>query len=363
MRIGIHGSCIVNNELWFSLSHMNGICRLNLDKGEIQYVTSVPHEDMLSEYLYSDIQVHDNKLILAPFNAHDIVIFDTKNYEIRKIRVTTEKLRRKLDWESGNMFYSTTIVGDNAYFIPYRFPGIARLDLESEEIYYLDDWMDNFFNEYDNARIFFREDIAEGRKEQGFWFVSLYYNAIMKYDTNTDKVFCIKKRDAGLRKGYSCISRSDDRFYLVYSMKSEIHVCDLDFTVMEKVKINNRISQDIPIDFIGSITFENYLFLVPYASNKLVRFNMGDNSICDIKVWYTEYPYYTGFWVYKNELFCYGNYKIDAYDMFDGSYRTIYIETESNKKVIADICSKNNMILNEDSTIGLKNFLGFLCGF
>ena len=146
-------------------------------------------------------------------------------------------------------------------------------------------------------------------------------------------------------------------------MKSEIHVCDLDFTVMEKVKINNRISQDIPIDFIGSITFENYLFLVPYASNKLVRFNMGDNSICDIKVWYTEYPYYTGFWVYKNELFCYGNYKIDAYDMFDGSYRTIYIETESNKKVIADICSKNNMILNEDSTIGLKNFLGFLCGF
>ena len=223
--------------------------------------------------------------------------------------------------------------------------------------------MDDFFNEYDNAHIFFREDIAEGGKEKGFWFVSLYYNAIMKYDTNTDRVFCIKKKDAGLRKGYSCISRCNDKFYLVYSMKSEIHIYNSDFTVLKKVRINNKNSQDLPIDFIGSIIFDNYLFLIPYASNKLVRLNMEDNSICDIREWYTEYPYYTGFWIYKNELYCYGNYKIDAYDMFDSSHRTIDIETESNLKVIMDICSKNNMILSEDSTIGLKDFIGFLSVF
>lgn len=359
MGIGIHGACVIDDKLWFSLSQANGLCTFDLKTECFEYISRIPEEDFQKEFLYSDIKLWGDVLVMTPMNAKNIALYNVKTGIFEMVPFDADVVKRKLDYLGYGSFYSSKVVKDSAYFIPYYFPAIVKLDLRTERLTYLENWINKFIDEYDRKYIFFREDIVSDSDD--LIFVSLFYNAIVKCNTNDMSISVVEKNRSGRNEGYLTIIKVNNMIVVTRPKERAIKILDNKFNIVNSFCYESYLKYHSDLDFIGSIQWGEYIYFVPYACDVLVRI---DISLKEIELFYSwnEPPFITRFWIWNNCLYCVGVNGVMVFETRGNIARTI--NTERNARSFWSRAFNKNYdhieIVHETENIGLDNLIDVL---
>mgnify|MGYP002511448947 CR=1 FL=1 len=81
-------NCVeVNGYLWFPIVDFNGLAKMNLVSGGIEYVGQFPEEPYSGVRLYTSMLLDGKKIIFIPGSAERISIFDTENNAFQTIEL------------------------------------------------------------------------------------------------------------------------------------------------------------------------------------------------------------------------------------------------------------------------------------
>lgn len=83
----------VNDDMWFSATGFNGLCRFNSQSGETEFVGCFLEEDTDRMYLHSQVGCFQNILIFSPNFSNGIDIYDIEKKEFDRIPIPEEIYR------------------------------------------------------------------------------------------------------------------------------------------------------------------------------------------------------------------------------------------------------------------------------
>lgn len=119
---------------WFFHENYNGLFEAAWESRTCRYLASVPGEEMCKPMLYVAIAKYKDFLVLAPFMAEEIAIYDIGRGSFRKIAL------KKYDSENmEEKFADMVCYGKYIFLIPTCYPAVVRLDMETLELTYLEE--------------------------------------------------------------------------------------------------------------------------------------------------------------------------------------------------------------------------------
>lgn len=361
MEIGVHGACVADDRLWFSLKKGNGLCSMDLDTGDAFYVTSIPGEDIFGTALYEDIKQCGCQLILIPGNAKEIAVYDMNTKEITKVPVQTEHLKYGDGYDGFGKFQSALVMDEWIYFVPRRFPAIVKMNARTFEMFYLEDWIRDIFPYYRADRLFFRKDIVNDGNGM-IYLTSLYYNMILSIDTRSDQTLIVRKGDVGDGCGCSCISHQNNMFLLSERNQQKLSFFDRHWNLKHQINLPGRLSDKYLVDYIQSVVWRNYIFYIPFGAATMLRLDMDTNNMEIVRQWEQDHiPVYEGAWLHKENIYCYKDCHIEIFNMkgcLIGSI-SIHGQKDFENAIMSELFMHEN-ILEETQMIQTADFLQFL---
>ena len=359
-KIGVQGSCIDDKYLWFSMSEANGLCRMDMETMEVEYVSFIPEEPAMQSYLFSDMKKHGNKLIMTPLNAKAVAIYDIGSGEFTRIPLTTKDIRNLTHFKGWGAFYSSVILGKRLYMLPFLFPGILSLDLDTIKPEYDDAFMDCIIREYTEGWVMFRQDIAVSESEDEAFATSAFYNGIIRICADDRRAEFVHKFSKEEKKGFSCIQRSDREFVLLLGAGQRLAIYDDRWNLKKEYSYENMLHWIGGLQFIGSVKDGENIIFVPYNSLGIIRFNVKTEKM-DIPIRYEEPPLYVRFWIYKNKLYCFREYEIDVIRMEDMTKETVPVKlTHDFWECLKNEELREDCFLYESGGLDLLAYIGFI---
>ena len=135
--VGFFDVAVNKNELWFCNVNYNMLFRLDMSSRKLETVielTDIEKFGLAEEY--SALAYYQNKLIIAPKNAKDIILYDIAQKEIKHILFELPKDKEI----HSNYFRHVEVYRNVAYLFPGTYPAILKLDLDTYKVSYIDEW-------------------------------------------------------------------------------------------------------------------------------------------------------------------------------------------------------------------------------
>lgn len=169
--------CIEDDKAWIFANNFNALFELNLYTSELSFLGSVTNEDMYTKGLYLNILKVDNRLVLVPFLAKSIGIYDIDTKEFNNIPLEMP----------GCKCYGAVTYNNTVFLVGYNSARIVSLDVMNKTVKYIVDCEDYFMNKkIDNVRYYFRKNSCV--VDNYFYIASCVSNTIIKLDMQTEKV-------------------------------------------------------------------------------------------------------------------------------------------------------------------------------
>lgn len=138
MDIYASAFCVENNEVYIMHGKLNAFFKYNLITGEMEYIDSIPNEELVQESMYLGVHKYKHKLVFIPCWGSRIMIYDINTREFREIQ--EEKKR------NGRFIYS--YIQDNMLIcIPFYEDYILKIDLDGEFVTNKIGWKKNDFSD------------------------------------------------------------------------------------------------------------------------------------------------------------------------------------------------------------------------
>ena len=177
--IAIEDCTRVGEELFFITKDINIICKMNIVSGHVHIVDSLPEEDVVGKRLGSKIVFYNDELFFAPMEAKKIWRYNLKNgiwkgYE-----------RKVIDnWSPRGEMFQAISYKDKIFFIGAIYPAIVVLDLEKDELDYIES---PYVKNKKIAEIkkdgYFRSDYVQ--IEDTIFLASCLTNEVIKFNLET----------------------------------------------------------------------------------------------------------------------------------------------------------------------------------
>ena len=121
--------------IWGTALEFNGLFRVHLRTYQVEYVGQFPEEKAEGFYLYNGIAEYNEKLYFCPYNAKHIAVYDKRTSTFHTICLR-ESIR------NGERKFSDIMVdGKYIYFKGRNVDAIIRLDAETTELIYIENWV------------------------------------------------------------------------------------------------------------------------------------------------------------------------------------------------------------------------------
>lgn len=135
--VGFLDVAINKNELWFCNVNYNMLFRLDMNSRKLEAIVELTDvEKFGAAEEYSALAYYQNKLIIAPKNAKDIILYDIAQNEISRILFELPENKAICS----NYFRHVEVYRNAAYLFPGTYPSILKLDLDTYKISYIDEW-------------------------------------------------------------------------------------------------------------------------------------------------------------------------------------------------------------------------------
>ena len=357
----IEGYYVENNVLWFSLAAINGLCRMNLDTFVSEYISTIPGEDLWQSYLYSDIKRYKNKLIMAPMNAREIALYDLNSGEFEKVDFEGKKHLGIFGYQWHSSFYSSYIAEGNCFMIPFRFPGIMCLELESRKVNIIDNWLCEIESHFNEKCVMFRQDMDQ-YLDENIYFVSLYYSMVSGINPHNKIVRTVARDKIGTGRGFVCIKRLEDHILVIRKDPFEAILFDAQWRIAFTRRLPDHIALCGQVPFIKSVLWNGSVYLIPYNALYMVCYDGIRNEMSVIHEWETgKEPKYIAAWIYDNRLYCCNKYVVDIFALDGKKVEERMLQLEDGfYEGYFERSVENGNVAVENESIRLKDFLGFI---
>lgn|GEM_PF-1441331 len=136
-QISFSGMTIEGNRAWFCSAEYGLLQEVDLDTGIVSVLGFFPDANIYASELYSAIVYHKGELYVAPKNGSRVWIYNLTSRAFRCIEIAFPP-------ESNNFIFNALQRGiatsDAVYFFPGRYSNILRIEAETKEVSYIDEW-------------------------------------------------------------------------------------------------------------------------------------------------------------------------------------------------------------------------------
>lgn len=177
---------VANGYLWLIEDDMNALFKMNIKTLKIEYVFSFPNELSVSR-LYKFIGKNGDKLICAPHNAKEILIYDINTRDVQTITVESGRYQRK-----GARMYGTGLLDNKIYLQRQGVSEIYQLHVQSGELF----TFNIVSGEVEENEFFWHGRIRRYKSDTELILYNFKYNAFYRYNVltaETKKMICLEK--------------------------------------------------------------------------------------------------------------------------------------------------------------------------
>ncbi len=147
-QVGFLDIAAHENVGWFCNAYNSTLLRMNMRTGEVELEAFLPSLSVTGKLQYGSIIYVDGDLVITPYNAQEIVIYNIASKHILKIALNQQEKQKRI----GTLFISAIVYDKSVYFFPGRYPAIVKLDLQTYEITYFSEWYDEVKNYIKNEK-------------------------------------------------------------------------------------------------------------------------------------------------------------------------------------------------------------------
>lgn len=258
---------------WFVCWNYNALYKVNNSMNKAEFVLSFEDEEMDEERLFSKIINSGNTLFFIPLRSKALYSYNKETGEMRRYIIEEEYLG-KIDGYSGWNFYSAHLYRNRIYMLPYQRKNLLIFNIETETFEYIDMQYDAYMQNKCNygGRFIFQSVLVEDKI-----YAPLAGNSsVVCFDIKekTIKYYLIESEN----KGYADILFDGENMLLVPLIGYEIIKWNQNQNlVIKKVVIEEK--GNINITFWGGEMHNGYAYLFPNEYDKVLRWNLEDDSI------------------------------------------------------------------------------------
>ncbi|MCL1894357.1 MAG: CDP-glycerol glycerophosphotransferase family protein [Holophagaceae bacterium] len=171
---------VSDDSIWFSVRHFNALFKMDKNNWELELVGKFPGEDdcvlRFSNSLYYAPVENKGVLYFPPFLAKEIAVYSLSDGTFRKIQ-----FQNHIDGiDTDRAFLGAASYKNFVFFTPYRYPAIAQLNTETNEITYHSDWVDKIKHlESESNDAFFLNPLVI---DNTIWLASCRGNALLEFN-------------------------------------------------------------------------------------------------------------------------------------------------------------------------------------
>lgn len=329
--------------IWISVLECNGLFRINIDSGSIQFVDYFRKER--KEYqLHTQIIANKNKLFFIPWSADNIAIYDLEEEEIRYIPAHRSE---------GIGYFAVDIInGKYLYLVSSIWDHILQIDVDSEKL--VDRYeMAGDLKQTSNCLV------PPIRTKNSIWKISGLKNDSWKFDIQKKQyIKCEFAFSEGAEfvarcVGNGCVWVIGDN-NILYQLSEECEcINQYDITA-----IIYCVMGDVKAESLKCICFNSVLFIIFYDKNCMIQIPLVKN-VPDL-----EKSKYINFDV----AFFPDNYE----DLIVMSINRMVIHNDAEEKEVvfnldtnflADMSTKKGNVLKEIEIYGvnLTRFIDYVC--
>lgn len=216
LNIKVYTFVELGHDIWFIPQEYNALCRYNKRKKSIDYMSAVPKEEQRPT-LYSKIVIYEKYLVLVPYMASEIAIFDMEKKQFIKIQLPIPDACYK--YRESVKFHNGIRKGKLIYLLPGEFPEIVCINMENLKLVTVNIWYPLY-----NGIFYDKEKVVGAYKGIDNLFCSdgkeLYITFYagekgklgkFSFDTREMRIYTIDGADTY----FSCMEMYGDDLYLV----------------------------------------------------------------------------------------------------------------------------------------------------
>ena len=116
-------------------ANINGLFEIDFANKSCSFLHFFSDEDVRGNDLYTSVIPYGESLILLPGSAEYLMFFDKAKKLFRKVNVRNTKLT---PWQDYAKYGDAVISGDNLFLMPERYSDIAKIDLKTLKLEFID---------------------------------------------------------------------------------------------------------------------------------------------------------------------------------------------------------------------------------
>jgi len=262
----------VNDEIWFCDVCFNSLFKMNKEILEPEYVGNFVSQTNRSTLYISGVWYKEN-LYFAPYKANEIAVYNIQKKMITYIHYDRTRCDKNVDAD----FRLIVNYDKYIFFIPEMFNAIMRLNTDSKEIDFFDDWLEplNKLTTDEKQRFFFSGcKIAENI----IMLASFRANAIVEFNMETLKSKVYEVGQRGYQYNGICFDGKD--YWLSLWNKNSVIKWNPDVGVIKEfANIAEENFCENCLSFCATIFCEGYVWLFPYYSKQMLKINIKTDEV------------------------------------------------------------------------------------
>ena len=193
------------NAVYFVPHNLNVLVKYLKEENKTEWALLIPKTNTGQSALYADIKRYKNKLFLIPMHDTKIVVYDLNKNFFEQIPIPDSK-HRKSNWGNFSKAYKEKHF---LYLVGYRYPGVVRLDMETNQCEQVLDIYQMFPADITERRI----ELDSVEKDCCIYFLLSNCNILVKYDMTQEKVSSYHLENRS-EKCYQMISYDSRNFWI-----------------------------------------------------------------------------------------------------------------------------------------------------
>lgn len=276
-----------HGNVWF-VSYWNSfLCCYSIKERKLARIEVVKDKSSQNAFLFSDVKVVGNEIILVPANAFSIYIYDITKREFTEIGIQGS-LR-----EQGNKFMSCVLFHDELYMMPYSYPCILAINRFSKKIREVVNFRGMI--ELEGGLSSFRYSFCEAANS--LYLLSALTNKVLQFNMETEKVSIYSVGD--LNDRYNTITNLSINKFAMFTQNGECVIWDMEEKSCSKFETSLTEFGRVKADdlrgtaFTDSVRAGDFLYVFPNLSDKGICFSIKDQSftklVDDVAEEYDDY--------------------------------------------------------------------------
>lgn len=302
-RVVSHAMYYDGEYIWSAALNFNALFRISPATYKIEYIGQFSNEKQEGYELFCGVAEYGAKLYFCPYNAKNIAVYDKMTSEFTTIPLNEDI--RGID----RKFTSILVCGKYVYLQGSRVFTIARIDTETNEIMYIDNWV---------------KDLAKRKCEKVPYYIQrgCVYGGLIYYFSSTSRcLLSIKPDDLSYEliplrytdsDGFSQLLHDGDKLWLLPAASQNGHIAYYDpqlskvteleqinsascfckvkeyvyyfsFTELRFYRVNTKLKEItvFPVDemIYSACAVGDKIFLMTYLTGKLCVFDTVSLSI------------------------------------------------------------------------------------